>query len=99
LARFVRYLGAGPPFSTIYFSFPITKRGCPILAFFARVGRDAADSINPSCFAAYIATMAPTTCTLSRVLASASCLFSFPHGTKGWASPPAIKMLDTSLEK
>ncbi len=26
-------------------SFPITKRGCPILAFFARVGRDAADSI------------------------------------------------------
>src|SRR5260370_13431817 len=37
--------GAGPPFLGALSSFPITKRGCPILAFFARVGRDAADSI------------------------------------------------------
>jgi putative transposase len=32
------------PLSTV-FSFPISERGCPILAFFARVGCDAADSI------------------------------------------------------
>src|SRR5260370_11841407 len=37
--------GAGPPFLGALSSFPITQRGCPILAFFARVGRDAADSI------------------------------------------------------
>ncbi len=34
-----------PPLSTVFLSFPISERGCPILAFFARVGRDAADSI------------------------------------------------------
>ena len=28
-----------------FLSFPKSERGCPILAFFARVGRDAADSI------------------------------------------------------
>ena len=28
-----------------FLSFPISERGCPILAFFARVGRDTADSI------------------------------------------------------
>jgi hypothetical protein len=28
-------------------SFPKTKRGCPILAFFARVGRDTADTLKP----------------------------------------------------
>src|SRR6202140_1133666 len=30
---------------SLFLSFPISERGCPILAFFARVGRDAADSI------------------------------------------------------
>ncbi len=35
----------GPPLSTVFLSFPISERGCPILACFARVGRDAADSI------------------------------------------------------
>src|SRR5271157_4879334 len=37
----------GPPSSTLCSSFPISERGCPILAFFARVGGHAADSIMP----------------------------------------------------
>ncbi len=40
-----RFLAGGPPLSTRCSSFPITKRGCPILALFARVGGDAADSL------------------------------------------------------
>jgi hypothetical protein len=38
--------GLAHPSPTLCSSFPITKRGCPILAFFARVGRDAADRIT-----------------------------------------------------
>src|SRR5208337_5458929 len=37
----------GPPSSTLCSSFPISERGCPILAFLARVGGRAADSIMP----------------------------------------------------
>ena len=33
------------PCPQFFLSFPISERGCPILAFFARVGHDAADSI------------------------------------------------------
>jgi hypothetical protein len=38
--------GLAHPSPRLCSSFPITKRGCPILAFFARVGRDAADRIT-----------------------------------------------------
>ena len=37
---------AGGPGFSVAVCFPITKRGCPILAFFARVGRDAAATIK-----------------------------------------------------
>jgi hypothetical protein len=38
--------GLAHPSPTLCSSLPITKRGCPILAFFARVGGDAADRIT-----------------------------------------------------
>src|ERR1700681_2349527 len=38
-------MGGWPILAHSLFSFPISERGCPILAFFARVGHDAADSI------------------------------------------------------
>ena len=36
----------GQPFSWVVLLFIITERGCPILAFFARVGGDAADAFR-----------------------------------------------------
>ena len=39
------FRAGGPAFTTLCCFLPITKRGCPILALFARVGCDAADSI------------------------------------------------------
>src|SRR5216684_1533202 len=72
---------------SLFVSFPISERGRPILAFFARVGRDAADSIMLVCLAACIDTTAPITCTLSRVLVIAACLFCAPPGAATDYSP------------
>jgi len=83
----------GPPFTA--FSFPITNRGCPILAFFAEpalsgvegVGGDAADTLSLSCLAACIVTMARIICTLSPVHAIGGSPFFAQRGAAIASSP------------
>src|SRR5208283_3302758 len=77
-------LGAGPSFPPLCSSFPTMKRGCPILAFFARVGTH----LIARC--GFRALHRGESCLASRVLANRWRYFSFTNNKTKIAHTPMV---------